>query len=170
MRYVVPILALPFTVTILIPALILNANKSIAIGWRLSAPLNSLPPIVGAGVIALGLALMVMTISLFATVGKGTLAPWDPPRHLVISGVYRHVRNPMISGVFCILLGEAILFGAFALLVWFGAFVLINAIYTPLVEERTLEKRFGEEYRAYKQNVPRWIPRVNAWDTNTMSL
>ncbi len=167
MNHLFSILYLPVTVTIIIPAVILSASNRIAVGWGLGAPLNLLPPIVGAGVIAFGLALMVMTIALFATVGKGTLAPWDPPKHLVVRGVYRHVRNPMISGVIFVLLGEAILFGALALFVWFGVFALINAIYIPLVEERGLEKRFGEEYRVYQQNVPRWIPRVKAWDENT---
>ena len=166
MNHLLSILALPFTVTIIIPAIILSASKSIAIGWGLSAPMNLLPLIVGAGVIALGLALMVMTISLFATVGKGTLAPWDPPKHLVVRGIYRHVRNPMISGVMFVLLGETILFGSILLSIWFGACALVNMIYIPLVEERGLARRFGDEYLQYQKNVPRWIPRMKAWDDN----
>ena len=55
---------------------------------------------------------MVWTNRLFATIGHGTLAPWNPPEKLVVRGVYRHVRNPMITGVFCILLGEAVFFGS----------------------------------------------------------
>jgi len=159
MNYLLPILILPFTVTI-----ILSASKSIAIGWGLGAPLNFLPPIVGAGVIALGLVLMVKTTLMFATIGKGTLAPWDPPQRLVVRGVYRHVRNPMISGVIFVLFGEAILFGAIPLFVWFGAFALANIVYIPCIEERDLERRFGEGYLQYKQNVPRWIPRVKPLD------
>lgn len=107
---------------------------------------------------------MTLTISIFATIGEGTLAPWDPPKRLVVRGVYRHVRNPMISGVLFVLLGEAILFGSMPVFVWFGVFALINAIYIPFVEERALENRFGDDYRLYKQNVPRWIPRLEAWD------
>ena len=164
MNHFFSILTLPFTVTIIIPVIILSASKSIAIGWRVSAPLNFLPLIVGASVIMFGLAPVVKTISLFATIGKGTLAPWDPPKHLVIGGVYRHVRNPMISGVMFVLLGEAILFGSILLFGWFALFVLVNMIYIPLVEESGLARRFGDEYLQYQKNVPRWIPRVKAWD------
>lgn len=78
-------------------------------------------------------------------------------------GVYRHVRNPMMLGVFCILLGEAILFGSPWLLGWFGIFVAVNMIVIPLAEEPGLAKRFGDDYVRYKQNVPRWIPRLTPW-------
>jgi protein-S-isoprenylcysteine O-methyltransferase Ste14 len=70
----------------------------------------------------------------------------------------------MISGVLCILLGEAILFGSLPLFYWFVFFLVGNLIYMPLVEERDLERRFGEDYILYKQNVPRWIPRSRPWD------
>jgi protein-S-isoprenylcysteine O-methyltransferase Ste14 len=106
---------------------------------------------------------MYKTISLFANVGEGTLAPWDPPRNLVARGVYRYVRNPMISGVIFILLGEAILLGSLPVLVWFLIGFAVNAIYIPLIEEKRLERRFGDEYLAYKRNVPRWIPRLRPW-------
>jgi protein-S-isoprenylcysteine O-methyltransferase Ste14 len=96
------------------------------------------------------------------TVGNGTLAPWNPPQYLVIQGVYRHVRNPMIAGIFFILLGEAVVAASLPLLVWFLVFVVINSLYIPLSEEPGLVKRFGSDYLTYKQNVPRWIPRSRA--------
>lgn len=169
MNHLLSILALPFTVTIIIPSIILYPFTSLNIGWGLNVPSSWLPSVVGAVVIASGLALMAMTISLFVTVGKGTLAPWDPPKHLVVRGVYRHVRNPMISGVMSILLGEAIVFGSMSVFTWFAVFVLVNMIYMPLIEERDLEQRFGDEYLLYKQNVPRWIPRVKAWDERNVA-
>jgi protein-S-isoprenylcysteine O-methyltransferase Ste14 len=107
---------------------------------------------------------MYQTIGLFVRVGEGTLAPWDPTQKLVVRGVYRHVRNPMISGVFCILLGEAILAGSLPLLDWFFFFLLVNLIYIPLLEEPGLARRFGEDYLRYKENVPRWIPQVKPWE------
>jgi len=107
---------------------------------------------------------MVATIRLFVTVGQGTLAPWNPTQRLVIRGVYRHVRSPMIAGVFFVLLGEAVLAVSLALLGWFVAFVVLNAVYIPLAEEPGLMKRFGEDYPAYKQNVPRWVPRLTPWE------
>lgn len=143
-------------VTLVVPTLILRAT-----GF---APL-SLPRAVAALAFAgIGLSLMVRTIRLFATVGQGTLAPWDPTARLVVRDVYRHVRNPMISGVLFILLGEATFFDSRPLLVWFGIFFLANATYIPLVEEPGLMKRFGADYERYRANVPRWLPRLTPWD------
>jgi len=113
--------------------------------------------------VVFGIALMVWTNRLFAKVGHGTLAPWEPPKKLVVRGVYRHVRNPMITGALCILLGEAIFFGSWPLLCLFGFALILNLIYIPLSEEPGLAKRFGEDYLRYKQNVPRWIPRLRPW-------
>jgi protein-S-isoprenylcysteine O-methyltransferase Ste14 len=106
---------------------------------------------------------MYKTISLFASFGEGTLAPWDPPRRLVVRGVYRRVRNPMISGVLFVLLGEAALLGSPPILVWFLFVFALNALYIPLIEEHSLANRFGEEYLDYRRNVPRWIPRLRPW-------
>src|SRR5206468_1133608 len=82
---------------------------------------------------------------------------------LVVQGVYRHVRNPMISGVFFVLLGEAVLAVSLPLLGWFAVFVVVNAAYIPLAEEPGLVKRFGDDFLTYKQNVPRWIPTLTPW-------
>jgi protein-S-isoprenylcysteine O-methyltransferase Ste14 len=153
------ILLLPGMVTVVIPATILYTT---GIGWPSSA-WNIALPVIGSIFILLGLSLMVWTNRLFATVGKGTLAPWNPPEKFVVRGVYRHVRNPMITGVFCILLGESVFFGSLPLLGWFGFFVAVNMIYIPFVEEPGLMKRFGEDYLLYKWNVPRWIPRWRPW-------
>ena len=121
-------------------------------------------PVIGGICICLGLLLMVATIRLFVTVGKGTLAPWEPTQRLVVQGVYRHVRNPMISGVILVLLGESVLTASLPLFCWFLVVVVVNAIYIPLSEEPGLVKRFGEEYLTYKRNVPRWVPRWTPWD------
>ena len=105
-----------------------------------------------------------MTVRLFVRIGRGTLAPWNPTERLIVAGIYRHVRNPMITGVICVLFGEAIFFGILSLLVWFAAFVVLNMIYIPLFEEPRLERRFDGEYLRYKENVPRWIPRRTPWE------
>lgn len=153
----------PGVVTLVVPAAIIYLTGAVNIGWSLSPPVNWLPALLGCLLLGLGLLLMYQTISLFATVGEGTLAPWDPPQNLVVRGVYRHVRNPMISGVLFILLGEATLLGSLPLLMWFLIFFAVNATYIPLLEERQLARRFGDEYLAYKRNVPRWIPRFRPW-------
>lgn len=111
-----------------------------------------------------GLALAVWTTSLFRTVGEGTPAPWAPPKKLVVRGPYRHVRNPMITSVLLMLGAESLFFGSWHLAGWLVVFFLGNAIYFPLVEEKALERRFGDDYRLYKANVSRWMPRWRARD------
>ena len=103
--------------------------------------------------------MIAWTVALFAGVGQGTLAPWDPTTRLVVRGPYRHVRNPMISGVLAVLLGEAALFGSLAVLAWWAFVFALNAVYFVLVEEPGLRERFGAEYEAYAARVPRWLPR-----------
>jgi protein-S-isoprenylcysteine O-methyltransferase Ste14 len=153
-------------VTVVIPATILFLTGLDTLGLWQSVPASRVGlPVFGGALICLGLVLMVATIRMFVTVGKGTLAPWNPPQRLVVQGVYRHVRNPMISGVFSVLLGESLLAASLPLLCCFVVFVVINAVYIPLIEERGLAKRFGADYLTYKQNVPRWIPSLRGWPT-----
>jgi protein-S-isoprenylcysteine O-methyltransferase Ste14 len=152
-RHLAAILLLPGVVIVAVPTLIL---------WRTGARLDLLA-IAGLPLIAVGLLLIIATIRLFASAGLGTLAPWDPTTRLVVRGPYRYVRNPMISGVLAVLLGEAALFASLQLLIWFGAVFALNAVHIPLVEERGLEARFGEEYRTYKTRVPRWLPLIRPW-------
>ncbi len=147
---------LPVTVTIVVPGLILSRAGAELAPWPLAT--------LGVALIGIGLALVTWTVSLFVRIGKGTLAPWDPTSRLVVVGPYRHVRNPMISGVLTVLLGESALFGSLPLLVWFGVVFALNAIYFPLVEEPGLRERFGEDYDAYRANVPRWLPRLRPWE------
>ena len=153
-RHLRAIALLPAVVTLVVPALILWGTD-VEVGW------GAVP---GATLIGLGLLLVVWTIALFATVGGGTLAPWDPTSRLVVRGPYRHVRNPMISGVASILLGEAALFGSLPLLIWFGGFAAANAVLIPLVEEPRLLRRFGADYESYRANVRRWLPRLRPWE------
>ena len=158
------IILLPGVVTLVIPATILWRTGTDSWGLWQSVPASRVVlPIIGVICICLGLLLMIATIRLFVTVGKGTLAPWEPPQRLVVRGVYRHVRNPMISGVVFVLLGESVLTASLPLFGWFLIFAVINAIYIPLLEEPGLVHRFGEDYLTYKRNVPRWIPRWKPW-------
>lgn len=168
LRHILAIIILPGTMTIIVPFVILNATQSYNPGWGLAFPLNIVPYIIGLLLLLAGLTLMIQTISLFASVGKGTLAPWDATQRLVVRGVYRYVRNPMITGVFCVLLGETVLSGSLPILYWAGLFILINMIYMPLSEEPGLADRFGDDYALYKQNVPRWIPRLTPWDASAL--
>ena len=159
LRQLAAICALPTTVALVVPALLAWRN-GIEIGWGLPGPLTALPPLLGGLAIVAGLRLVYETVALFRTVGEGTLAPWDPTRRLVARGPYRRVRNPMITGVGLVLLGEGVLLGSPPILIWLGLFATANAIYIPLVEEPGLERRFGGDYTRYAQAVPRWLPRL----------
>ena len=163
LRHLQAIVLLPLMVTVVIPGLLLSGSAGINAGWSLVPPLHLLPLLAGGLLIGLGLTLVGSTISLFVNHGEGTLAPWTPTQQLVVRGIYRRVRNPMISGVCGVLLGEAVLLGSVALLSWFGLVSLLNLVYVPLVEEPDLARRFGAEYLRYKRHVPRWIPRLRPW-------
>jgi protein-S-isoprenylcysteine O-methyltransferase Ste14 len=158
------IILLPIMATIVIPGIILHVTDSVLLEWPPDTPIDVMPLVTGIVLVFLGLLLAIRTVSLFTRWGDGTPAPWDPPRNLVVRGIYRHVRNPMISGVIGILIGESLLLGSSPLLCWALFFVLANLIYIPRFEEPSLEKRFGESYTRYKENVPRWIPRFQPWD------
>lgn len=106
-----------------------------------------------------GLAFAVRTTNLFRVIGKGTPGPWAPPSRLIVRGPYRHVRNPMITGVLLVLAAESLMLGSWPIAGWMLLFFLGNAIYFPMVEEPALTRKFGAPYRRYQATVPRWIPR-----------
>jgi protein-S-isoprenylcysteine O-methyltransferase Ste14 len=162
-RHVRASVLLPGSVTVVVPAAILVFAWGPNVGWGLHGAPVALPALLGAACLLGGIWMWAWTVRLFARIGGGTLAPWDPTRRLVVEGPYRYVRNPMITAVLAILLGEALLLGSPALLVWCAAFFSINSVYFLFSEEPGLERRFGEEYRAYKAAVPRWIPRRRPW-------
>lgn len=161
-RQVRAIALLPSVVVVLVPLVVLVSTGP-DFGWGLGESLAVLLILLGLILIAAGFGLWLWTVRLFARIGRGTLAPWDPPKSLVVEGPYRHVRNPMIAAVLATLGGEAALFGSPPLLIWFSCFFTLNYAVFLLYEEPGLERRFGEDYRAYKRNVPRWLPRRTPW-------
>jgi protein-S-isoprenylcysteine O-methyltransferase Ste14 len=144
---------LPGTVTVVIPHFILSARQfgppESWAAWRWP---GLLPISIGAGI-------LFWCIWDFAVAGGGTLAPIDPPKHLVVRGLYRYVRNPMYVGVISILLGESLFFASLRLLCYAFAVFCIVHLFVLLYEEPTLRRRFGESYDAYRQSVRRWWPR-----------
>ena len=162
LRHLFAILVLPFMMTVLIPHWLVSGYGERAL-WPNDSTLAVLARISGGIVFLIGLFLFGWCLYLFAARGKGPLAPWDPPRKLVVTGPYRFVRNPMISGVLLIIAGEALVHGSRTIGLWLLTFFVINQIYFMLSEEPMLEARFGEDYREYKRNVPRWIPRLLPW-------
>jgi protein-S-isoprenylcysteine O-methyltransferase Ste14 len=161
LRHLIAIAVLPFTVTVLIPRWIAQRNQ---IAWHLGNGLWQIgAQLLGVGALALGGLLFITSLRRFASEGKGTLAPWDPPRALVVAGPYRYVRNPMISGVLFVLFGEALLLLSGPHAMWALTFLVLNMLFIPLFEEPQLESRFGDSYREYKRHVPRVIPRLTPW-------
>lgn len=160
LRHGLSILLLPTVVVLVVPAMLrrtFSVDAPVFAHGTRGAWLMS-----GAAValLAAGFCLSAWCVWLFARVGRGTLAPWDPTRRLVAVGPYRYVRNPMILGVALMLAGQALLWAAWPLAAWAALFVLVNHVYFVLSEEPGLERRFGEAYRAYKAAVPRWLPRL----------
>lgn len=161
-RHLLAILVLPFTVVFLVPRWLIDTYGA-ATEWA-NLTYSIIGGIVGAAFLLAGFVLFVWCLYLFAARGKGTLAPWDPPRRLVVTGPYRYMRNPMITGVLVIVAGQAFVHGSLTLAVWFGGFLLLNQFYFMVMEEPMLENRFGEDYRRYKSTVHRWLPRFTPWD------
>ncbi len=114
----------------------------------------------GLPVAAGGIFLLVWCVRDFYVFGKGTLAPWDPPKKMVKVGLYQYMRNPMYVGVLTMVLGWGILFQSPALLVYTGILFLAFHIRILTNEEPWLAKTFGRDWQAYKDRVPRWRPRL----------
>jgi uncharacterized protein YndB with AHSA1/START domain len=119
--------------------------------------------VLGVAALTAGLVLFATSLRRFAVHGMGTLAPWDPPRRLVVQGPYRYVRNPMISGVNFVVFGEALVLRSAPHALWASVFLLANMIWIPLVEEPQLAARFGADYREYCRHVRRFLPRLRPW-------
>jgi protein-S-isoprenylcysteine O-methyltransferase Ste14 len=141
-------------VLIFLPAKVLSSagvTQPAAIGrWQLA----------GAFVGAIGGALALSCILTFAFVGRGTPAPFDPPRRLVVRGPYRFVRNPMYLGAGLALGGAALFYQSFALLGYLGGFLLVTHVFVVAYEEPRLRRTFAGDYEAYCANTPRWWPKT----------
>ncbi|MDR1334437.1 MAG: isoprenylcysteine carboxylmethyltransferase family protein [Holosporaceae bacterium] len=157
-RWIKTVILLPFNVLAVVPAVILYFSD------HNSRTQDIFCLTIGALLLIAGLFLAGWTMQLFVKIGKGTAAPWDPPKKLVVVGPYCYVRNPMITSVLIMLIAESLLLESWYIFGWFTAFFLGNTVYFPFFEEKDLEKRFGKDYLRYKRNVPRWIPRLTAWN------
>lgn len=134
-------------------------------GWTLRPPFFGLSflRLIGVSLVLIGLVPLIESFGRFALVGLGTPAPIAPPKHLVVTGFYRYVRNPMYVGVVTIILGQALFFGSAALLTYAAIVWLGFHLFVLGYEEPTLQSTFGAEYDTFHANVPRWLPRVTPW-------
>jgi protein-S-isoprenylcysteine O-methyltransferase Ste14 len=120
------------------------------------------PQVLGVAIGSLGAAIALWCVFTFALLGKGTPAPFDPPRRLVVRGPYRFVRNPMYIGAALALAGAALLYQSMPLLGYVALFLLATHLFVVIYEEPTLRRSFGPEYQTYCNHVRRWWPRFTS--------
>jgi protein-S-isoprenylcysteine O-methyltransferase Ste14 len=133
--------------------------------WHVEAPLLGISSLrlVGVLLIAAGLTVLLDSFARFALQGLGTPAPSFPTRHLVVSGLFRYVRNPMYIAVVSLILGQGLFFGSILVLEYGVAVFVGFYLFVLIYEEPTLLKSYGREYEEFCANVPRWIPHLRPW-------
>ena len=133
--------------------------------WQAAGDFGASPLVRLAGLplLLLGGAALLECFARFAWIGLGTPAPVAPTRRLVVSGLYRHVRNPMYVAVVALILGQGLLFGRFALLLYAAGVWLAFHLFVLVYEEPTLRRQFPADYEAFARAVPRWLPRLRPW-------
>jgi protein-S-isoprenylcysteine O-methyltransferase Ste14 len=152
LRTVVFALLVPGTELVLIPLVVVV----VGLGPRIElgpARYSGLAPLLA------GLAVIGRCFADFVRRGRGTPAVYDPPRELVVAGLYRYVRNPQYVGVVLVILGEALLTGMAVLLGYAALMAVGYHLFVRYYEEPTLVRLFGEPYAHYREAVPRWLPR-----------
>ena len=153
LRALVAFLACPGMVALVIPLWIVWNREPARDPWFA----------IGLSILMAGLALLLWCVRDFYVAGKGTLAPWAPPRNLVVVGLYRYSRNPMYVAVVAIILAQALVFASWPVLVYAAFVWLAFTTFVVAYEEPTLQRTFGAEYDAYRANVGRWLPRIAPW-------
>jgi len=133
--------------------------------WRFAGELGGSPVLRAAGIalLLLGGAALLECFFRFAWTGFGTPAPIAPTRKLIVSGLYRHVRNPMYVAVVTLVLGQALWFEDMDLLLYAGGVWLAFHLFVLAYEEPTLRRQFPDDYAAFAGAVPRWLPRLRPW-------
>ena len=154
-----------FVFFLVAPAVIAGVIPFALVGWTMEPPLLGLPGARLAGVVAVGLGLagLLDCFARFALEGLGTPSPVEQTEVLVVSGLYRFVRNPMYVCVLAMVAGQALLFGKAWLLPYVGVLLIAFHLFVTLHEEPNLRRRFGTSYEAYCLGVRRWLPRLRPW-------
>jgi protein-S-isoprenylcysteine O-methyltransferase Ste14 len=147
---------IPGAVILFVPYLIMSlivrlGGRAVLEGW-------GVPQIAGVIGFWIGAVILLHSVGMFAWEGRGTLAPFDPPKQLVVKGFYRYVRNPMYVAALMMLSGEALYFESVVLLVYAGLWFALANLVVVFYEETTLRDEFGESYDHYSRAVHRWMP------------
>jgi protein-S-isoprenylcysteine O-methyltransferase Ste14 len=152
-------LLMPGTVVLLLPYWVLKTTG--VIDWPKFSSTAVLASIMGL----VGLATLLYCIRGFANIGKGTLAPVDPPKVLVVRGLYRYTRNPMYLAVVVVLLSESLFFDSLRLLIYAGTVFLAFHLFVIVYEEPHLRTLFGASYEEYSKSVPRWGAKLRGFNS-----
>jgi len=149
------------------PAVVAGLVPWLITRWEFRPPFFAIEATrtIGVALIIVGAPGLLDCFARFALQGLGTPAPIAPTRNLVVTGLYRHVRNPMYVAVVALVLGQAALFGDPRLLVYGALLWLAFHTFVVAYEEPTLRETYGAEYESYRANVPRWLPRLTPWRT-----
>jgi protein-S-isoprenylcysteine O-methyltransferase Ste14 len=133
--------------------------------WEFRPPFFDLDATRAVGILLIvaGLPGLVDSFARFALQGLGTPAPIAPTQNLVVTGLYRYVRNPIYVALVAVILGQAVLFADWRLLGYGALIWLAFHIFVLAYEEPTLRQSYGAEYESYRANVPRWLPRLTPW-------
>jgi protein-S-isoprenylcysteine O-methyltransferase Ste14 len=145
----------PGTIAGLVPWLVTH--------WRVQEHTSASALLIGGVLVAAGLAALIECFLRFARTGDGTPAPLAPTQRLVVTGLYRFVRNPMYVAVVMLIFGQMLLFSSAALLAYGVAIWTAFHLFVVFFEEHRLERKFPDEYAAYVAHVGRWIPRLTPW-------
>jgi protein-S-isoprenylcysteine O-methyltransferase Ste14 len=153
LRALLAFLVLPSMVAVIAPPLISRVDP-----WR------GQPWLPGFLVMLVGAFVLLWCVRDFYVSGKGTLAPWSPPKNLVVVGLYRFIRNPMYLGVLLLVVGWSLLLASPVVALYASVLVLVFHFRVITYEEHWLEAQFGEAWHVYKNAVPRWLPHITAKD------
>lgn len=147
----------PGSVAGLVPWLITGWQSTPMPGWWWAAR------VLGIAVVAVGFAVIAHAFYRFVVEGLGTPVPAAPPRHLVVGGLFRYVRNPMYVALVLMIGGQALWFASLGLVLYLAIAWACTATFVKIYEEPKLTRLFGQEYRDYRAHVPAWIPRARPW-------
>jgi protein-S-isoprenylcysteine O-methyltransferase Ste14 len=147
---------------IVAPGVVAGLVPYLLTGWDSTDPPLALA-LLGALLIAAGVAALLYAFASFVVEGRGTPAPVAPTEQLVVGGLYRHVRNPMYVAVGATIVGQALLLGRPGLLAYAAVFWAVVAAFVHGYEEPTLSARYGGSYDAYRRAVRAWLPRLRPW-------
>jgi protein-S-isoprenylcysteine O-methyltransferase Ste14 len=158
--------AVSSAVFLLAPGVVVGLIPWLLTRWQAREPVPYWAPmrVIGGILLVAGLIVLVQAFVRFVVEGFGTPAPVAAPERLVVGGVYRYVRNPMYVAVLAAIVGQALLLGRLALLLYAAVAWLVVAAFVRFYEEPTLTRRFGADYEAYRRAVPAWWPRLRPWE------